>query len=210
MEKIAIVGSGEMALHIAFYIEQQNKTEVVGFYDDFKGFGENVGKYKVIGNTNQIISDFKNKKFEKLLIAVGYTRFSYRKNIYEKFKDNIPFALYIHESCYIAPDVKIGRGCVIFPGCVIDKNVVLEDNIFIHIGCRISHDTILEKHSYFAPNVSIAGHVRIGEMCNIGIGTIVSDRITICNNVQTGAGAVVVKNISESGVYIGIPAQKIK
>jgi serine acetyltransferase len=47
-------------------------------------------------------------------------------------------------------------------------------------------------------------------MSTIGIGTIVSDRITICNNVQTGAGAVVVKNISESGVYIGIPAQKIK
>ena len=30
--------------------------------------------------------------------------------------------------------------------------------------------------------------------------------IKITNNVKTGGGAVVIKNIEESGLYVGIPA----
>ena len=34
------------------------------------------------------------------------------------------------------------------------------------------------------------------------------ESIKIANDVVVGAGAVVLKNITESGVYIGVPAKK--
>ena len=33
---------------------------------------------------------------------------------------------------------------------------------------------------------------------------------TICDNAVIGAGAVVTKDITEPGTYVGIPARKIK
>ena len=34
--------------------------------------------------------------------------------------------------------------------------------------------------------------------------------VNICDNVVIGAGAVVTKNITEPGVYVGNPAKKIR
>ena len=42
-----------------------------------------------------------------------------------------------------------------------------------------------------------------------GAGSTVIDHISICDNVMIGAGAVVVKDIMESGTYVGIPARKV-
>ena len=56
----------------------------------------------------------------------------------------------------------------------------------------------------------MAGTVTVGENTWIGIGAAVSNNIDIASDCIIGAGAVVVKNISEPGTYIGIPAKKIK
>jgi acetyltransferase-like isoleucine patch superfamily enzyme len=46
---------------------------------------------------------------------------------------------------------------------------------------------------------------------NVSIGSNVTLLpVSICNNVVIGAGAVVTKNITESGVYVGNPAKKIR
>ena len=35
-----------------------------------------------------------------------------------------------------------------------------------------------------------------------------SNNVDICSNCMIGAGAVVIKDITESGTYIGVPAKK--
>jgi len=42
-----------------------------------------------------------------------------------------------------------------------------------------------------------------------GTNSCVRQKITICDNVTIGMGGVVVKNITEPGVYIGNPVQKL-
>jgi len=37
----------------------------------------------------------------------------------------------------------------------------------------------------------------------------VKNNVTIAGNVVVGTGAVVVKSISESGTYVGVPARKM-
>ena len=47
----------------------------------------------------------------------------------------------------------------------------------------------------------------IGDNVFLGAGTTVKDGVEICSDVVVGAGSCVVKNIEQSGIYIGIPAK---
>ena len=53
----------------------------------------------------------------------------------------------------------------------------------------------------------VAGTVQVGDRTWIGIGSAVSNNLSICNDCMIGAGAVVVKDIDEPGTYIGVPAR---
>jgi acetyltransferase-like isoleucine patch superfamily enzyme len=66
------------------------------------------------------------------------------------------------------------------------------------------------NHCSIGPNVVISGRTTIGDLVFIGAGATVINRIKICSQVVIGAGATVVKNIEEPGIYVGIPAKKIK
>ncbi|MNG10838.1 Galactoside O-acetyltransferase [compost metagenome] len=58
------------------------------------------------------------------------------------------------------------------------------------------------------------GHVgepiSIGNNVQIGAGAIILPGVSICNNVIIGAGCIVSRSISEPGVYVGVPARKIR
>lgn len=53
------------------------------------------------------------------------------------------------------------------------------------------------------------GSVVIGKYCFVGAGVVIIPGIKICDEVIIGAGAVVVKDITEPGTYAGVPAKKI-
>jgi UDP-3-O-[3-hydroxymyristoyl] glucosamine N-acyltransferase len=89
-------------------------------------------------------------------------------------------------------------------------NVFIDANCLLYNGCILAHDSQVEKGCIFSPSVNIAGFCKIGPLVNLGIGTTVSDSISITEKVQTGAGTVVVQPITESGLYVGVPAKKIK
>ena len=72
------------------------------------------------------------------------------------------------------------------------------------------YEEILKFYTAIDPSSQIALDVEIGEMTHIGSGAIVKNNIKICNNCTIGAGAVVVKNIDESGVYAGVPVKRLK
>ena len=50
--------------------------------------------------------------------------------------------------------------------------------------------------------------MEIGDETWVGIGAAVSNNLCVAGGCMIGAGAVVVKNIDEAGVYIGVPARK--
>lgn len=210
MKKVAFIGSGEMARHVGHYMVEDKQFEVVGYYDDFTPVGTIVNKYPILGNLDDIEKQYKQGIFDKLSIAVGYTRMQYRKEVFERFENKIPFATFIHSSCIIDSTAKIGKGVVIFPNCVLLLDSTIEDNVFIQMNSCFADVSIVRKHSLISATVSIAGRAEVGECCFIGIGSTISSDVKICKNVFIGAGTVVVKNITESGTYVGVPARKIK
>jgi sugar O-acyltransferase (sialic acid O-acetyltransferase NeuD family) len=210
MKKLAILGSGDLAIQITHLAQLIGNHTVIGYFDDFKTRGEMVGTAPILGAIADVIDSFQSKMFDELVIGIGYKHMEKRAALYEHFAPKIPFARIIHPSCIVDPSAKIAQGCILYSGCVLDMNVFIDANCLLYNGCILAHDSQVEKGCIFSPSVNIAGFCKIGPLVNLGIGTTVSDSISITEKVQTGAGTVVVQPITESGLYVGVPAKKIK
>ncbi|MGK6342220.1 acetyltransferase [Chryseobacterium sp. DT-3] len=209
MKTLAIIGSGELGMQIANFAILDGHYQKVIFFDDFETHSKKNG-YEILGGTEEIIPAFKEKKFDEIIIGIGYNHLEKRKEIFLKYKKDIPFGTIIHTSTICDASVQIMEGTVIYPGTILDKKVVISENCLINLGCIIAHDSIVAGHSFLAPGVKIAGFVSVGEKCFLGINSTIIDNKNITNDVKLGGSTTVIKDIHEAGTYVGNPARKIK
>ncbi len=210
MKKLAIIGSGDLGKQIAQLAFDNSHYEISGFYDDFEPIGNLIHGYPILGKIENIEDHFENGAFQELLIGIGYKHMDFRQELFNRLKNHIPFGKIVHSSCTIHHSASIGFGSILFSGTQVDMGSVIGENCIIYNGCIIAHDTQIGSHSIVSPGVQIAGFCKIGGNVNLGIGTIVSDNVKIKRGTRTGAGAVIVNDINEAGLYVGIPAKKIK
>lgn len=206
---LAIIGAGQLGEQIAHFAISDNHFSNIIFFDDYTKF-KSVAGFKVHGKTNKIKKAYLNKEFDELFIGIGYKHMDERKNIFNKYKGFIPFANIVHSTSIIDDSITMGEGNIIYPGCILDAKVELEDNILINIGCTIAHNSKISSHCFLSPRVALAGYVQIGEKSNLGINTIVIDNLNLSANLQTGAGTVVIKELTVPGLYVGNPSRLIK
>lgn len=212
MNKIlAIVGSGNFGQLIAYHaLNDSNYTKIV-YFDDYKEIGSIIDGHEVIGKLSEIESYYKQKKFSEIIISLAYKHLNFKKELSEFLqKKNIPLANVIHSSCYIDKSCRIGKGIFMLPGSTLDYNVKIGDNTILANTCAIAHDTEIGEYCFLSARVAIAGFTKIEALCILGINCTIIDNLNICSQTQVGAGAVVTKNITEPGIYVGIPAKKIK
>lgn len=108
----------------------------------------------------------------------------------------------------IQKDVKIGKRCKIQSHAFICELVTIGNDCFIGHGVMFIND--LFSHGGPANgDKSLWQRTHIGNHVSIGSNATILP-ITICDHVVIGAGAVVTKNIIESGIYAGNPAKKIR
>ncbi|WP_378183124.1 acetyltransferase [Aquimarina sp. SS2-1] len=203
---LGIIGAGHLGQQIAHYAITDKHFEQVVFFDDFTG-ESNITGCPVLGRTQDILKSFSQKKITHLMIGIGYKHMAARANFYDIYKDKIPFARIIHSSCWVDPTAIIGEGVIVYPNSAIDAHVVIKNNVLLNIGCTIAHHTSIASHCFLSPRVALAGFIIVGEQVILGINCTVIDNITIGQNVKIGAGAVVVRDITEKGTYVGVPAK---
>ncbi|MEH1008493.1 acetyltransferase [Winogradskyella sp. ECml5-4] len=210
MKKLAIIGSGDLGQLIAYHARNDKQFEVVGFFDDFTVLNSFVGTIKVIGRISDIEIKYKEKVFDVIICGIGYKHMAFREKLYVELHNKIEFANLIHSSCYVDVSCDIGKGVFMLPGTFLDYNVTIEDNVVVNLSCAIAHDSKIGAHTFLSPRVVIAGFVSVGKRCNIGVNTTVIDNIKVTNDVQTGGGTVVIKNIDKNGLYVGNPSRFIR
>jgi sugar O-acyltransferase (sialic acid O-acetyltransferase NeuD family) len=206
---LAIIGSGHLGQQIAHYAISDNHYEKVVFFDDF-AIENVVNGFSVLGKTDTVVSEFEKKSFDEIIIGIGYKHLNIRKEIYNKFSSVIPFGKIIHSTSWVDGTASIKDGCVIYPSCCIDANALIDSNTIVNVACTIAHDTMIGKHCFLSPRVALAGFIKIEEMCILGINATIIDNLCIMANTKIGGGTVVIKNISQSGLYVGNPHRFVK
>jgi sugar O-acyltransferase (sialic acid O-acetyltransferase NeuD family) len=208
IKKVAILGSKDLAISIFMYLQESEKVEVVGFFDDFRSVGESViSDKKIIGKMTDVLTLYESKYFEYLHCGIGYNHLLFRREIWSNFSKKIPFLTYIHPTVFVGPNSKIGDGNFLGPGTVIDHNCYIGPNNFFYPSCTIAHHAIIKGHSFFSPRVSVAGFCNIEDCCFLGINSTLKDNLKIAENTRIGAGTLMLRDSKENSTYVGVPAR---
>ena len=125
------------------------------------------------------------------------------RKIINQFLDNqqLQRFTFIHPTSVVDGAV-IGKGVIIYPLTMIYPGAIIGDDVIINCTSTCGHNSKVSTGTFTSSRIMIAGSVTVGEYCRLGTCTIIHDNITICNNVQTGAGAIVRNSITEPGTYI--------
>ena len=115
----------------------------------------------------------------------------------------------IHPSAIISPMcTSIGEGTIVSANAVINPFSSVGKHCIINSCSLVEHDNSIGDFAHISVGARCAGGVSVGKSTWVGIGASVRDHISICDHCMIGARAVVVKNITEPGTYVGIPAKK--
>src|SRR5690606_13855239 len=179
--------------------------KIIGFLDDDPAkINKDVFGHKVLGNIDTIYG----YDSAKINVALGIAFPSVKKRIYDKIKNlNFHFPSFVSKNAWLSPNVKIGKGVIIYPGVSINYNSVIEDFVVINMNCALGHDSYVSKFTSLAPGVSLGGHTKIMEECEIGIGASTIQNITIGKNAVIGGNAMVIRNVKDNEKIIGVPGK---
>ena len=133
-------------------------------------------------------------------VVLGADGFGFAPNNGEWFKIPQLGGVNIGSNTEIGSGTTIDRGAlddtVVGNGCIIDSQV--------HLG----HNVILGNYCAIAGNSCIAGSTVVGNNCIIGGACGLNGHLTICDDVTITGMSMVIKNITEAGVYSsGMPSQ---
>jgi len=120
---------------------------------------------------------------------------------------NLRWLTVVHPVAWVAPDVPLGEGTVVFAGAIIQPGSVVGRHVIISTGATIDHDCVIGDCAHLAPGVHLAGTVRVGEGAFLGIGCTAIPARKIGAWTTVGAGAVVVRDLGEDVVAYGVPAR---
>lgn len=120
----------------------------------------------------------------------------------------------INNEVFIGPFVEIQKNVVIGARTRVQSHTFICELVSIGEDCFIGHGVMFinDVFSEGGPakgDQSLWKHTTIGNNVSVGSNASILP-VTICDQVVIGAGAVVTRDITESGIYVGNPAKKIK
>lgn len=154
------------------------------------------------------MSKFNPQEYE-VVIAIGDPRD--RFDIVQRLPKETKYFTHIHPSCQIlGDDIEIGEGSIICAGSIITTNVKIGHHAHLNLQTTIGHDCKIGDYFTAAPGSKISGNCKIYDCVYLGTNSSIKEKITIHSLVTIGLNSGVVKDITESGIYVGTPAKKIK
>lgn len=199
MKRLVIIGAsghGKVLADIAV----KNGYDAIVFLDDNEKIQECSG-YPVVGRSSDI-----GKINADMIIGISDAHI--RQQMQESFTNGNIVSL-IHPDAAVAGAVSIGIGTVVMAGAVINPGAMIGKGCIINTCSSVDHDCKVGDFVHIAVGSHLCGAVTVGQKTWIGAGATVSNNVSICHNCMIGAGAVVIKNIENSGTYVGVPAGKI-
>lgn len=209
-EKLVIVGDGETAELAYNYFNTDTGYEVVGFSAEAKYkhsdqlFGLPVVAFEEVEHTF-------DPKTHAAFVAVSYTQLNrLRRRLFQSAKEKgYRLYTYISPQASVAKDVEVGENCFILEKAVVQHGAKIGDNVTIWTGSAIGHRSKIGNNCFIATHVAVSGFCEVGENCFLGVNSCTAGNIKIADDCIVGAGAVIIKDTTQGGVYVGNPASAL-
>lgn len=144
----------------------------------------------------------------RLFVAIGDNRL--RQKLGRKAREQ-GFSLVnaIHPSAVVSPSARLGAGIAVMAGVAINAETRVDDLAILNTGAVVDHDCRLAEACHLGPASALAGGVTVGERAFLGVGARAIPGVLIGADTIVGAGGVVVRDLPDAVLAIGVPA-KIK
>jgi len=118
------------------------------------------------------------------------------------------------DGCFVGPFVEIQKGVVIGARTRVQSHAFVCELVTIGEDCFIGHGVMFVNDT-FAIGGPARGRKELWRSTQIGNNVSIGSNATImpvriCDGVVIGAGAVVTRDLTESGIYVGNPARLLR
>lgn len=191
--KLALFGYGGHAREVACQMDQ----EVTFFVDDEYSNG-----------ITKPISEFDPKEYV-MMVALANPRDRY--DVVQRLPKETEYFTFIHPSVHIMDDnIEVGKGSFIGANSILTTNIKLGEHSILNRSNHIGHDCIIGDYFSAMPGAIVSGNVKIYDLVYMGTNSSIKQKLSIHSLSTIGMNSCVIKHIEETGVYVGIPAKKIK
>jgi sugar O-acyltransferase (sialic acid O-acetyltransferase NeuD family) len=191
--ELALYGYGGHAMEVAAQIDQP----ITFFVDD-----------KYLTEETKPISEFDPTKY---LIMVAVADSKDRFDMVQRLPKETQFFTFIHPTALILSDnVQVGVGSFIGANSILTTNIKLGKHAILNRGNQIGHDSEIGDYFSAMPGAIVSGNVKIHDCVYMGTNSSIKEKLSIHSLSTIGMNSCVVKHIKEPGVYVGVPAKKIK
>lgn len=209
MKDIVIIGAGGVGRETAWIIEQINMRKptwnIIGFVDDNEEiWNSEINGYKVIGNLS-CLNDLENKPY----VIIAIANYEVKKIIVSKLEDKFEFPTIVHPDVYLNRTIEIGHGSIVYPGVIMTINISIGNHVIVSPKCGIGHDSVIRDYVSLLWNVNISGFDVIEEGVLVGSGATIIQGKNVGKGAIIGAGAVVIREIDEKSINVGVPTNKV-
>lgn len=202
MKNVIIIGTGGHAKVLADIVLCSGDN-LLGFLTSDRDKTEFLG-YPILGR------DTDYKKFQNCNFIIGIGDNAARAQIAERMQ-GVDWYTAVHPSAIVSKfGVSIGEGSAVMANAVVNPLAKIGAHCIVNTTAVVEHDNVIADCAHISVGAKLAGWVKVGKRCFIGVGSCVRDKISIGDDCIIGAGSAVVKHITEPGVYGGVPARKIK
>lgn len=207
-KKLVIVGNTSNARLAKYYFETDSEYEVCAFAVNREYIDKETFEGLPITALEEIQEKYSAQEYE-MFVAVGYTNMNkIREKLYNFCKEKgYRMANYISSHCSFLTQFPAGDNCFILEENTVQPYVKIGNNVVLWSGNHIGHDVEIGDHVFITSQAVISGFVKIGRNCFIGVNSTVRDAITIAPETLIAAGAIIMKDTVEKGVYL--PARSV-
>lgn len=144
-----------------------------------------------------------------LMVAVANSKD--RFDIVQRLPKETKYFTWVHPTSIIMDDnIEIGEGSFIGANSILTTNIKIGNHTILNRGNHIGHDCIIGDYFSAMPGSVVSGNVRIYDLVYLGTNSSIKEKITIHSLSTIGLNTGVVKDITEPGVYGGVPANRMK
>lgn len=119
----------------------------------------------------------------------------------------LPLPAVVASTATVAGSATLGAGTVVLEHAHVGPSARLGRAVVVNTAAVVEHDVVVGDGSHVAPAAVLLGAVAIGAGTLVGSGARVLPGIRIGDRVVVGAGSVVVADVPDDVVVMGVPAR---
>jgi sugar O-acyltransferase (sialic acid O-acetyltransferase NeuD family) len=202
MSNVVLFGTGDFAQVACEYLRRDSPHDVVAFtvHERYVEETELLGLPVV---PFERLEELYSPSTCAMFVAVGFSGVNKtRRAMYDECRSKgYELISYVSSKAIHLGEVALGDNSFVFEANVIQPFVRIGSNVIIWSGNHIGHHSRIEDHCFIASHAVISGNVTIGEETFVGVNATFRDGVTVAPRCLIGAGALIMKDTEEGGVY---------